>query len=68
MKNASLVLSLLLLIPAVSFGQYTDHRNHRLDSLETVVAPWTEARMASATPEERSMIGDAWDELMWGYH
>lgn len=67
MKNAPLVLSLLLLIPAVSFGQYTDHRNHRLDSLETVVAPWTEARMASATPEERSMIGDAWDELMWGY-
>jgi len=67
MKNASIVLSLLLLLPAAAFGQYSDHRNHRLDSLETVVAPWTEARMAKATPEEKSMLADAWHDLMWGY-
>ena len=67
MKKAALILSIFLLSGAMSYGQYADHRNHELDSLETVVAPWTEARMASATLEERTKIGDAWDELMWGY-
>ena len=67
MKIIALILTLFLLSGAISYGQYTDHRDHELDSLETVVAPWTEARMASATPEEKNRIGDAWDELMWGY-
>lgn len=67
MKKAALILTLFLLSGAISYGQYTDHRDHELDSLETVVAPWTQARMASATPEEKSMLADAWDELMWGY-
>ena len=67
MKKAALILPLFLLSRVVSYGQYTDHRDHELDSLETVVAPWTEGRMASATPEEKSMLADAWNELMWGY-
>ncbi len=67
MKHAALILIIFLLSGAISYGQYTDHRDHQLDSLETVVAPWTEARMAKATPEEKSMISDAWHELMWGY-
>ena len=67
MKKAPLILTLFLLSGTISYGQYTDHRDHELDSLETVVAPWTEARMAKATPEERSMIADAWHDLMWGY-
>ncbi len=67
MKKAPLILTLFLLSRTISYGQYTDHRDHELDSLETVVAPWTEARMAKATPEERSMIADAWHDLMWGY-
>ncbi|MBQ9400128.1 MAG: LuxR family transcriptional regulator [Bacteroidales bacterium] len=67
MKNAPLILTIFLLSGAISYGQYTDHRDHELDSLETVVAPWTEARMANATPEEKSMIADAWHDLMWGY-
>lgn len=67
MEKAALTLTIFLLSGAISYGQYTDHRDHELDSLETVVAPWTEARIAKATPEERSMIADAWHDLMWGY-
>ena len=67
MKKATLILTLFLLSGTISYGQYTDHRDHELDSLETVVAPWTEARMAKATPEEKSMIADVWHNLMWGY-
>ena len=67
MKKVALILTISLLSGAISYGQYTDHRDHELDSLETLVAPWTEARMAKATPEEKSMIADAWHDLMWGY-
>lgn len=67
MKKATLILTIFLLSGAVSYGQYTDHRDHVLDSLETAVAPWTEARMAKATPEEKNMVVDAWHDLMWGY-
>ena len=67
MKKATLILSIFLLPVALSYGQYTDHRDHKLDSLETVVAPWTQARIAKATPQEKSMIADAWHDLMWGY-
>lgn len=67
MKRAFTVLISFLLSAAVSPAQYSDHRDHELDSLETAVAPWTEARMAKATPEEKSMIADAWHDLMWGY-
>ncbi len=67
MKKAALILTIFLLSGAKSYGQYTDHRDHKLDSLETIAAPWTEARMAKATEEEKSMIADAWHDLMWGY-
>lgn len=67
MKKPTLILTIFLLSGAISYGQYSDHRDHKLDSLETVVASWTEARMDKATPEEKSMIADAWHDLMWGY-
>ena len=67
MKKTTLILTIFLLSGAISYGQYSDHRDHKLDSLETVVASWTEARMDKATPEEKSMIADAWHDLMWGY-
>ena len=67
MKKEALILTIFLLSGAMSYGQYTDHRDHELDSLENAVAPWTEARMAKATEEEKSMIADAWHDLMWGY-
>ena len=67
MKKALLSFAISLLFTPVSHAQYTDHRDHQLDSLEAVVAPWTEARVASANPEERERVCDAWNELMWGY-
>ena len=67
MKKVLLSFAISLLFTPVSHAQYTDHRDHQLDSLEAVVAPWTEARVASATPAERERVCDAWNELMWGY-
>ena len=67
MKRLAIILSVSLLSHAVAKGQYSDHRDHQLDSLEEIVAPWTESRMASASPDELDMLGDAYDELMWGY-
>ncbi len=67
MKRLAILLPLLFLSCLLAKGQYTDHRDHQLDSLEEVVAPWTEARMVRATEEEKSMIADAWHDLMWGY-
>lgn len=67
MKKALLSFVISLLFIPVGHAQYTDHRDHQLDSLEAVVAPWTEVRVASATPVERERVCDAWNELMWGY-
>ena len=57
----------MLLSYAMAKGQYDDHRNHQLDSLESVVAPWTVDRVALATYEEKDMLSDAYHDLMWGY-
>ena len=57
----------MLLSCAMAKGQYDDHRNHQLDSLESVVAPWTVDRVALATYEEKDMLSDAYHDLMWGY-
>ena len=67
MKKLSIIISLLLLSCFLAGGQYFDHRDHQLDSLEEVVAPWTEYRMDSASPQDLDMLGDAYGELMWGY-
>ena len=67
MKRLPIILILTLLSSAMAKGQYTDHRDRQLDSLEEVVAPWTESRMATATPEELDMLSDAYHDLMWGY-
>ena len=67
MKRLAIILSVFLLSHMVAKGQYTDHRDHRLDSLESVVAPWTAERIARASYEEKDMLSDAYHELMWGY-
>mgnify|MGYP002626517521 CR=1 FL=1 len=67
MKNTAAILPILLLFAGPAMGQYTDHRDHQLDSLESVVAPWTQDRIASASYEEKDMLSDALEELMWGY-
>ena len=67
MKNTAAILPILLLFAIPAMGQYTDHRDHQLDSLESVVAPWTQERIAAASYEEKDMLSDAFGELMWGY-
>lgn len=67
MKTRCIIVSLLLLSGPLGWGQYTDHRDRQLDSLEAFVEPWTESRVATASPEQLDMLGDAYDDLMWGY-
>ena len=67
MKNSAAILVFLFLSVAPALGQYTDHRDHQLDSLESVVAPWTQERITSASAQEKDMLSDAFEELMWGY-
>ncbi|MBP5336387.1 MAG: tetratricopeptide repeat protein [Bacteroidales bacterium] len=67
MKMRSIILLLLFLSGPLAKGQYTDHRDHQLDSLEALVEPWTESRVATASPEQLDMLGNAYDDLMWGY-
>ena len=52
MKTRCIIVSLLLLSGPLAWGQYTDHRDRQLDSLEALVEPWTESRVATASPEQ----------------
>lgn len=67
MNKPLIIIASMLLIASPAMGQYTDHRDHKLDSLESVVAPWTQERIASASREEKNRLSDAFEELMWGY-
>ena len=67
MNKTLIIIASMLLIASTAMGQYTDHRDHKLDSLESVVAPWTQERIASASREEKDRLSDAFEELMWGY-
>ena len=67
MKRLAIILTLMLFSRAMAKGQYTDHRDHQLDSLESVVAPWTAQRIANASPQEKDLLSDAYNDLMWGY-
>ena len=67
MKRLAIILSVILLSSAAARGQYTDHRDHLLDSLESVVAPWTIEKVSRASSEEKDMLSDAYNDLMWGY-
>ena len=67
MKTRCIIVSLLLLSGPSGWGQYTDHRDRQLDSLEALVEPWTESRVATASPEQLDLLGDAYHDLMWGY-
>ena len=67
MKRLATFLSFFFLYCLLAKGQYTDHRDHQLDSLESVVAPWTAEKISGASYEEKDMLSDAYHELMWGY-
>ena len=50
---------LLMLCASKTMAQYSDHRNRRIDSLETV--------LASQTPPQGKQLLRAYLDLMWGY-
>jgi len=46
---------------------YTDHRSHKLDSLENIVAGWTPERLVGAPDSVLSAVGLAYSNLATGY-
>ena len=48
-------------------AEYTDHRSHKTDSLENVIAGWTSQRLENATDAQYDDIIHAYRDLMWGY-
>ena len=67
MKRLATLLPFFFLYCLLANGQYTDHRDHQLDSLESVVASWTVEKISGASYEDKDMLSDAYHELMWGY-
>ncbi|MDR2056983.1 MAG: tetratricopeptide repeat protein [Dysgonamonadaceae bacterium] len=52
------VVIVVLLLPYVSFAQYIDHRNHKVDSLEYLL---------KTNPPTGDDLAVAYNKLMWGY-
>lgn len=63
----SAAVTILLLTSVPARAGYVDHRGHNVDSLETLVAGWTNERIAAASDEELSRLNRDWRELMLGY-
>ena len=66
MRYAALTL-LFLVLGDLASAQYFDHRGYRLDSLENVVAGWTQERLSTAPYETRASVSLAYGDLMNGY-
>ncbi len=58
---------LFLLLGDLASAQYFDHRGYRMDSLENVVAGWTQERLSTAPYETRASVALAYGDLMSGY-
>ncbi|MBP5560059.1 MAG: LuxR family transcriptional regulator [Bacteroidales bacterium] len=58
---------LLLAGTLAANAEYTDHRSHRTDSLENVIAGWTSQRLENATDAQYDDIIHAYRDLMWAY-
>ena len=68
MKKLLLSCLFFCLIGAViSRAQYTDHRDHELDSLERFVIGWTQEKIAASSDEACTSLAEAYTGLMWGY-
>lgn len=66
-KLISLLLPIVCLsIPA--WAEYTDHRGHNVDSLETVMAGWTAKEIEDAGDDDLRQIARNLDELMYGFN
>ena len=66
MKRLLLILGLLTVRATAAMG-YSDHRGHKLDSLERVVAGWTPERVAKASEQQSADLVFAYYGLMNGY-
>ena len=62
-----LILLAVIGLTAGKANAYFDHRGHNVDSLERVVAPWTEDRWAEASEKQSEEIIYAYWSLMLGY-
>lgn len=62
-----LPIILLLTLPFSAGAEYTDHRSHKTDSLENVIAGWTSKRLDTATDAQYDDIIHAYRDLMWAY-
>lgn len=64
------ILSLLVLVSCISLqmkAQYSDHRFHNVDSLETVMSRWTASGLEEAGKQDLKSVADALDDLMYGF-
>lgn len=52
---------------ALKADNYVDHRGHNVDSLERVVAVWSDDKVARAGDKELARLNQDWRELMLGY-
>ena len=68
MKRLSLTLLIILSFCMRAEAGYVDHRHHNVDSLETVMAGWTAARLAEASETELLHVVQDLDGLAWGYN
>lgn len=67
MKKLIIIDLFFLLCTIVAEARYTDHRNRQIDSLENVVALWTDAKIAQASMAELEELSLAYKDLVFGY-
>lgn len=68
MRKLFAILFLFLCCGITAQASYIDHRGHNVDSLETVMAGWSAARLADASESELNELSDVLEGLMWGYN
>lgn len=66
MRHAAITI-LFLTFGHLASAQYFDHRGYQLDSLENVVAGWTQERLSTASHETQASVALAYGDLMYGY-
>ena len=67
MKRLFFSLFWMLVCAGPASAQYNDHRYRNLDSLENVVAGWTQERLSTAAYETQAAVALAYGDLMNGY-
>ena len=68
MRRAITFFILISIFCTAAKAEYTDHRGHNVDSLETVMAKWTAHDLAVAGDAELRNVADDLEELMYGFN